>query len=354
MISSRAAMVPTWAMASRSPATGIAHSSSSWFTRSAALAIPDRSASGFAPAATLRSPSATMAWVSTVAVVVPSPATSLVLVAAVLASWAPRFSAASSSSMSRAMVTPSFVMFGPPNFLSSTTYRPRGPRVTLTASASLSTPRCSAERASVSKRICFAMDVVLVSRGGNRGPSGVDQWCTERRWTALDSAGQHRAPAARGCGPPGRGCPELRASPAPASPPQSASQATGPVTEQLLGDLGQHVTGRQEQVLLAAVLDFGAAVLRVDDDITFDDVDRDPFAVVVITSRTDGQDGALLGLLLGGVRNDDARRGRRLGLIGLDEDLVLERLDVHARHGVTSPFLGLTGLAGLGRRLPTV
>ena len=51
--------------------------------------MPRPSAVGLAPAATLRRPSATMAWASTVAVVVPSPATSLVLVAAVLASWAP-------------------------------------------------------------------------------------------------------------------------------------------------------------------------------------------------------------------------------------------------------------------------
>jgi hypothetical protein len=36
---------------------------------------------GLAPAATLRMPWLTMAWASTVAVVVPSPATSLVLVA---------------------------------------------------------------------------------------------------------------------------------------------------------------------------------------------------------------------------------------------------------------------------------
>src|SRR3712207_7119528 len=41
------------------------------------------------------------------AVVVPSPATSLVLVATSLASWAPMFSYGSSSSTSRAIVTPS-------------------------------------------------------------------------------------------------------------------------------------------------------------------------------------------------------------------------------------------------------
>ena len=72
----------------------------------------------------VRRPSWTIAWASTVAVVVPSPATSLVLVATSLASWAPRFSYGSSSSISRAMVTPSLVMVGAPNFLSMTTLRP--------------------------------------------------------------------------------------------------------------------------------------------------------------------------------------------------------------------------------------
>jgi len=42
--------------------------------------------------ATFLRPSRTMAWASTVAVVVPSPAISLVLVATSLTSWAPRFS----------------------------------------------------------------------------------------------------------------------------------------------------------------------------------------------------------------------------------------------------------------------
>jgi hypothetical protein len=51
------------------------------------------------------------------------------------------FSNGSSSSMSRAMVTPSFVIVGDPNFLSRTTLRPFGPIVTLTASARRSMPR---------------------------------------------------------------------------------------------------------------------------------------------------------------------------------------------------------------------
>ena len=46
-----------------------------------------------------------------------------------------------SSSISLATVTPSLVTVGEPNFLSMTTLRPLGPRVTLTALASLATPR---------------------------------------------------------------------------------------------------------------------------------------------------------------------------------------------------------------------
>ena len=52
-----------------------------------------------------------------------------------LISWAPMFSKGSSSSISFAMVTPSFVMSGEPNFLSKTTFLPFGPSVTFTVSA---------------------------------------------------------------------------------------------------------------------------------------------------------------------------------------------------------------------------
>ena len=82
--------------------------------------------------------------------VVPSPATSLVLVATSFTSWAPMFSNGSSSSTSRAMVTPSLVMVGAPNFLSMTTLRPLGPSVTLTVSASLVTPASRPRRAASS------------------------------------------------------------------------------------------------------------------------------------------------------------------------------------------------------------
>ena len=96
---------------------------------------------GFAPATTLRLPSRKIACASTVAVVVPSPAMSLVLLATSRTIWAPMFSVASFSSISLATVTPSLVMVGEPNFLSRTTLRPLGPSVTLTASASWLTPR---------------------------------------------------------------------------------------------------------------------------------------------------------------------------------------------------------------------
>src|SRR5438128_58706 len=55
------------------------------------------------------------------------------------------------------MVTPSLVMVGAPNFLSRTTLRPRGPRVTLTVSASALTPCSSRCRASSEKLRIFDM-----------------------------------------------------------------------------------------------------------------------------------------------------------------------------------------------------
>ena len=151
---SREATAPTEAMP-RLPSTGVACSRSTSVIFSDAAAMPAPSAVGLAPAARLRSPSETRAWASTVAVVVPSPATSLVLVAAVFASWTPRFSKGSSRSISRAMVTPSLVIVGPPKLLLSTTWRPRGPRVTTTAAASWSTPRSRARRAVSSNVICL-------------------------------------------------------------------------------------------------------------------------------------------------------------------------------------------------------
>ncbi|CAB4840069.1 unannotated protein [freshwater metagenome] len=124
---------------------------------STAFSIPRLSAIGFDPAATLRRPSRTRACAKTVAVVVPSPATSSVFLATSLTSSAPIFSHGSSKSISFAIETPSLVIVGAPHFFSRTTLRPRGPSVTLTASAKMFIPRSNPRRASSLKAICFAM-----------------------------------------------------------------------------------------------------------------------------------------------------------------------------------------------------
>src|SRR5580765_2937435 len=101
-----------------------------------------------------------MACARTVAVVVPSPAVSEVLLATSRTICAPMFSSGSLRSISFATVTPSLVMVGDPNFLSRTTLRPLGPSVTFTASASWLTPRRIAWRDCSPYTICFAIDVV--------------------------------------------------------------------------------------------------------------------------------------------------------------------------------------------------
>ena len=95
---------------------------------------------GLAPAAMFFIPAVIIACARTVAVVVPSPATSFVFVATSRTSCAPMFSNLSSSSISFAIETPSFVIRGAPYDFSKITFLPLGPIVTLTASASLLTP----------------------------------------------------------------------------------------------------------------------------------------------------------------------------------------------------------------------
>ena len=189
--------------------------------------MPRLRAIGLAPAATFFMPPLTIARASTVAVVVPSPATSLVLVATSLLSWAPMFSNGSSSSISLAIVTPSLVIVGAPHFLSSTTFWPLGPSVMATASASLSTPASSARRASSPNFSSFDC----------HGASFVHRWNGARR------ACRARAPA--------------------------------PKPGWLLADDGEDVAGGQDQVLLALDLDLGAAVLGVDDLVADRNVERD-------------------------------------------------------------------------------
>ena len=122
--------------------------------------MPRLIAMGLAPAATVFTPSRKIACASTVAVVVPSPATSEVLLATSRTICAPMFSYGSVSSISSATVTPSLVMVGAPKPLSSTAFRPRGPSVAFTARASFSTPARMRSRASASKQSCLAPMVI--------------------------------------------------------------------------------------------------------------------------------------------------------------------------------------------------
>src|SRR6058998_2222076 len=127
-------------------------------TASTAASMPRLRPIGLAPAVTFFRPSRKIACASTVAVVVPSPATSEVFDATSLTICAPMFSYLSLSSISLATVTPSLVIVGLPNFLSMTTLRPLGPSVAFTASAMILTPLSSALRASSLNFSCFGMD----------------------------------------------------------------------------------------------------------------------------------------------------------------------------------------------------
>src|ERR1044071_5809668 len=211
-------------------------------TASTACSMPRLMTIGLAPAVTTRRPSATSAWPRTTAVVVPSPATSSVLVATSFRSCAPMFSNGSSSSMSRAIVTPSLVIVGLPNFLSRTTFRPFGPIVTFTASARRSMPFLSDRRAVSSKYSCLAKVMPPGLLGGGSPRSG-----------------------------------------------------------RLFADDREDVLLADDEELVVLELELGPRVLPVEDLLPDLDVHRDALALGVEGAGADGQDLALLGLLLGGV-----------------------------------------------------
>src|SRR5947207_1848593 len=150
-----AEMVPTCAISFCS-LVGLESDFSSSTIFATALSMPRFSVIGSWPATTILSPSVKIARARTVAVVVPSPATSEVFDATSFTICAPMFSNLSLSSISFATVTPSLVTVGAPQDFSITTFRPRGPRVTVTASARTFTPRSTLARASSPNRTTFA------------------------------------------------------------------------------------------------------------------------------------------------------------------------------------------------------
>src|SRR5262249_26021115 len=152
---------------------------------------------------------------------------------------APMFSNLSGSSISLATVTPSLVTLGEPHDFSSTTLRPRGPRVTVTASARTLTPRSTLARASSLNFTIFAgMSLSSYASSG------------------LDDA--------------------------------------------------EDVFLTQDEVLLAVDLDFRSRVLAEQDAVARLHIEGNDLAILVYLPFAHGDDLALLGLLLRGVRDDDA------------------------------------------------
>src|SRR5947209_4376002 len=255
-----AEMVPTCAISFCS-LVGLESALSSFTIASTALSTPRLSVIGSWPATTILRPSVKMARASTVAVVVPSPATSEVLEATSFTICAPMFSNLSSSSTSFATVTPSLVTVGAPNDLSSTTLRPRGPSVTVTASARMFTPRKIFSRAS---------------------------WPNFTSFAAMSS-------------------------------PSSAF------------DHAEDVLLAHDEVLLAVDLDLRSGVLPEQDLVADLDVEGRQLAVIVHLAFADRDHLAVLRLLLGAIRDDDAAL-RLLHRVfeALHDDAILKWPDLHA------------------------
>src|SRR3954469_8541074 len=195
-----------------------------------------------------------MACASTVAVVVPSPAVSEVFDATSLTIWAPRFAKRSSTSISLATVTPSFVTVGEPHDFSMTTLRPRGPRVALTVSARMFTPSRIRLRPAASNKISLA-DI-----------------CSPSRFLCVGLN------ALTGCA-------------------------------RLLLENAEDLVLAQDDVVDAVDLDLAASVLAEQHAIALLHVEGTNLALVVGLAGPDRDHLALTGLLLRGVGNDDAPSG---------------------------------------------
>jgi hypothetical protein len=98
---------------------------------------------------------------------------------------------------------------------------------------------------------------------------------------------------------------------------------------------GEEIVLAHDQVLLAVDLDLGAAVLREQHLVARLDVEGDQLALLVALAGADGDDLRLDGLLLGGVRDEQATGGLGLLLEALDEDAVVQRGESSC--DVTSP-----------------
>src|SRR5690242_10521204 len=139
---------------------------------------------------------------------------------------------------------------------------------------------------------------------------------------------------------------------------RSRSRAGSASIEGLGLDDREDVLLADDEKLVLVDLELGPRVLRVEDLVADLDVDGFALAVVEDAARADGQDLALLRLLLGGVREDDAALGHLLTRRGLDHDPVAQRAKLRrgCGGGGQRPFLlgrrtSPSLLDGLGRRI---
>src|SRR5258707_5467760 len=263
-----AEMVPTWAISSFE-VTFFEFFFRSSTTASTARSMPRLRSIGFMPAATDLAPSLTIDAASTVAVVVPSPAKSDDFEATSRTIWAPMFSNLSSSSISLATVTPSLVMRGAPNDLSSTTLRPLGPSVTFTALLRMSTPRSILSRAST-PNLTYLLAMMC----------SLKCWGIRRLRGFLLGGGQ-------------------------------------------IGENAHDVAFLHDQQFLAIELDLVAGPFAEQHAIANLEIDRNQLAGLVAAARSDGEDFALRGLFLGGILNDDAAIGSIFGIDAFRQDAVV-------------------------------
>src|SRR3990172_5870531 len=124
-----------------------------------------------------------------------------------------------------------------------------------------------------------------------------------------------------------------------------------------LPQLGQDVVFLEDHVLVFvtakdAAGDFLAAVLGVEDAVAGLDVDGDALAVIIDAAWADGDDLAHLGLLAGGVGDDEAAGADFFLLALLDDDAVAQRDELGAGlHGGLRSRLCGSLRSGLGLRL---
>src|SRR5687767_6060647 len=97
-------------------------------------------------------------------------------------------------------------------------------------------------------------------------------------------------------------------------------------------DDAEDVAFLHDQQVLAVELDLGAGPFAEQDLVARLDVERSDGAVLAARAGADGDDLAFLGLLLGGVGDDDSAGRLFLGLQAADQYPVMERTKIHARH----------------------